>query len=248
MQADRAWKILGAREPYFAVLTDPRFQTADRAGAERDAFFRSGEEDIGRVFGDIRESVCADFAPRRALDFGCGVGRLVLPLATRVSEVVGVDVSPAMLQEAQRNVAERALDNVTLLCSSDQDYRLPGAFDFIHSYIVFQHIPRKLGMTIVQQLLKHLSPGGVGALHFVYAIRRSPFWRAAHWARKTIPLVHPLINVALGHPARRPMMQMNIYPLDDLLTMLRDFGCDRVTIRLTEQDGFLGAMLMFRKH
>jgi 2-polyprenyl-3-methyl-5-hydroxy-6-metoxy-1,4-benzoquinol methylase len=42
------------------------------------------------VFGD-------DFAPRRVLDFGCGVGRVTLPLARRVDAVVAIDIADSML-------------------------------------------------------------------------------------------------------------------------------------------------------
>ena len=39
---------------------------------------------------------CAD-----ALDFGCGVGRLTQPLAARVRQVVGLDISDEMIRRAR---------------------------------------------------------------------------------------------------------------------------------------------------
>ena len=53
-----------------------------------------------------------DFERRAALDYGCGVGRLTLPLAERCEHVYGVDVSPSMLREAARNAARMGLPNV----------------------------------------------------------------------------------------------------------------------------------------
>lgn len=35
-------------------------------------------------------------------DFGCGVGRLTLPFADCFDNVVGVDISPAMLAEGEK--------------------------------------------------------------------------------------------------------------------------------------------------
>ncbi|HEX6999944.1 MAG TPA: methyltransferase domain-containing protein [Gammaproteobacteria bacterium] len=240
------WKVLGSTEPYFAVLTDRRFHDADRPGPSREAFFRTGEDDIAKLFERITAEY-PSFAPRRALDFGCGVGRLLLPLARRVPEVVGVDISPAMLAEARRNATEAGLSNVTLLSSDAPEYRRAGAFDLVHSHIVFQHIPRREGLRIVRDLLDRLSRGGVGALHFVYAIRRPPWWRAAHWARKTIPGVHRAANVVRGHPAARPLMQMNAYPLAALYAMIHDCGASRLSSHLVDHDGFLGATLIFQK-
>src|SRR5215471_12281436 len=109
-RAADAWRTLGATDPYFAVLTDPRFREADRPGPARDALFQSGEDDISRLFERIALEY-PDCAARRALDFGCGVGRLLLPLARRVPEVIGADVSTAMLAEAQQNAAQARLGN-----------------------------------------------------------------------------------------------------------------------------------------
>ena len=39
---------------------------------------------------------------RRVLDFGCGIGRAARAMAARGAEVIGLDVSPAMIAEARR--------------------------------------------------------------------------------------------------------------------------------------------------
>jgi hypothetical protein len=88
MRAEKAWKRLGATEPYFAVLSENQYLSAQEDGAARADFFMSGESHIAEVFADIH-SIDSTFQPQRALDFGCGVGRLVIPLARRVHRVVG---------------------------------------------------------------------------------------------------------------------------------------------------------------
>jgi len=40
--------------------------------------------------------------PARALDFGCGAARLVIPLAKRFEEVVGIDISPSTMSSSPR--------------------------------------------------------------------------------------------------------------------------------------------------
>ena len=88
------------------------------------------------------------FSPKSVLDFGCGTGRLVIPLAEIADYVLGLDVSESMLWEARKNCKAHALNNVQLLKSDDTLSCLDGCFDFIHSFIVFQHIPVKRGIRI----------------------------------------------------------------------------------------------------
>lgn len=243
---DRDWQKLGSTEPYFAVLTDVRFARAAEPGPDRDAFFLSGETDVARVFAAVRAHVAPDFAPERALDFGCGVGRLVVPLARRVREVVGVDVAPGMVAEARRNVAEAGLANVALSCLRDVR-EIEGSFDLIHSWIVFQHIRPKAGLAIARELLTRLRPGGVAALHFVYALDKPLWWRIAYTLRKRAPGLHALANVLKRRSPARPIMEMNAYSLPRLLALARGAGAQHVTLALTDHDGCLGALLLFAR-
>ena len=41
---------------------------------------------------------------RRVLEIGCGIGRFLVSLAPRVQEIVGLDLSPVMIAEAQRRI------------------------------------------------------------------------------------------------------------------------------------------------
>ncbi len=79
----------------------------------------------------------------RALDFGCGVGRLVIPLSKIAESVTGVDVSESMLNEAISNCDNQNVNNANFIKADDNLSMLSGKYDFIHSYIVFQHIPTK---------------------------------------------------------------------------------------------------------
>ena len=74
---------------------------------DRADFFESGTSDVAFVLEHVH--------PRemnKALDFGCGVGRLSLALASKFGNVVGVDVSQSMLKEARRNAALINTSNV----------------------------------------------------------------------------------------------------------------------------------------
>ena len=124
---------------------------------------------INHVMEVCRRHLDRSFSPKRVLDFGCGTGRLVIPLAEMADYVLGLDVSDSMLLEAQKNCNAYALNNVHLLKSDDTLSCLDGCFDFIHSFIVFQHIPVKRGKRIFAKLLNHLADGGICAVQFTYS-------------------------------------------------------------------------------
>jgi len=239
MEPSQAWEQYGRTDPYYAVLTDERFR--EPSAEQRAEFFKSGETHISTIFELVRE-MSPTFKPERAFDFGCGVGRLLLPLARRVPAVTGLDVSESMLAEAKRNITAAKLDNVALLQTGDDI----GYFDFLHSFIVFQHIPKKIGLVEFGRLLARLDDGGHGAVQFGYATRRRLWNHFNYWMRQKIPGANALAHLRKGQPIQ-PFMEMNPYPLAQIFRMLYDSGCHRVRVRFTEHSGFLGALLLFQK-
>ena len=71
--------------------------------------------------------------PRRILDLGCGTGNLTLPLAQRGYPVLGVDLSPAMIQIAQEKALRLGVD-ISFAVADMRDLTLPGQrFDTVIS-------------------------------------------------------------------------------------------------------------------
>src|SRR5690349_10764378 len=142
---NRDWEKLAKHEPYFAVITSDKFRSANLTQESKEEFFAGGLKHIHRVLEEVREHIDPSFSVKRALDFGCGVGRVVIPLANIAQEVTGVDVSDSMLKEARKNCEARSIKNVVLAKSDDNLSLLDGKYDFIHSHLVFQHIPVERG-------------------------------------------------------------------------------------------------------
>jgi SAM-dependent methyltransferase len=232
------------------VLSHPQYRATALDGAGREAFFASGEADVARTLDEIRRTVAPDFQPHAALDFGCGVGRLAIPLARRCERVVGLDVSEAMLHEARANCERLGVPHVELApagAPGDTLAHVRGDFDLVHSFIVFQHIAPRAGVRTADDLLRRLRPGGVGALHFTFAWDAGLPRRLAHRLRRRVPLANAVANVLQRRPLRQPAMPMYEYDLAQLYTMLWAHGCTAVHARLEEHAGHLGAMLLFRK-
>ena len=243
------WERL-ARDPYYAVLNVEGNRTARMSEADHLAFARSGEEDMDRTLGEIRRFLDPGFAPREAVDYGCGVGRLTVPIARLAAHVTGIDISQAMLDEARRNCDAHDLSNVDLVMPDAyfaSESAGASAPDFVHAYIVFQHMPPSAGLWVADALVRRLRPGGVGALHFTYGRRASRLRRVVNRLRRVVPGVNALVNLVQGRPATEPLIPMNAYELGTLFGMLAGHGCAHVHSRLTDHGGHLGVMLLFRK-
>jgi 2-polyprenyl-3-methyl-5-hydroxy-6-metoxy-1,4-benzoquinol methylase len=244
---DRAWQEWGRQDPYFAVLTDQALHQTRLTPQALTAFFHSGEVHIGGVLDTIRRHLDPAFRPGRALDFGTGVGRLLFPLAAVADTVVGVDVSSAMLAEAQKHVEARGLSNVTLVQSDDALSHVAGSFDLVHSFLVLQHVPVARGERLIRRLVELLAPGGVAALHVPYARAASPLRQVATWLRLSVPGAHGLLNRLRGAPWRQPPMQMNVYELGRLYGLFETSGIAHVHARFTRDGDYRGVMLYAQK-
>lgn len=100
---------------------------------------------------------------RRALEIGCGVGRFLAALAGKLGRIVGLDVAPAMLEEARRRC--RACANVEFLLGDGRGFAaLPDEnFDLALAIDVFPYLV-SAGPDVVRsnaaEARRVLRPGG----------------------------------------------------------------------------------------
>jgi SAM-dependent methyltransferase len=244
MSTDIAWEEWGRRDPYFGVITDPKFRRSEINEQNKREFFESGESHVHGILATIRKHVEPGFEPRTVLDFGCGVGRVLVPFARIADEVVGLDVSPSMLLEARRNCDEHQLRNVSLLGSDDSLSALSGSFDLIHSCIVFQHIPVERGRALFAKLLQHLRPGGVGAIQLTYSKTR---FASTHGLSPAPPatMSAPDASAQLIAGGADPEIQMNPYNVNEILFLMQCGGVQRFHVEFSDHGGELGIYLFF---
>ena len=215
MRTDGDWERLARTDAYWSVLTDDRFRQQN-LDDHRELFFASGEVEIDKVFDTVRVHIDPGFAPKRVLDFGCGVGRLLIPLARRCA-AVGVDVSDTMLREAAGNCRTAGADNVALVKGDDDLSAVTGTFDLVHTVIVLQHVPVDRGVRIFRRLVDLIAPGGCGALHVTYAgpppPPPPPPPRGGRLRALAGAALRPLRHRLFGSPVpvkTGPEMQMNV--------------------------------------
>jgi 2-polyprenyl-3-methyl-5-hydroxy-6-metoxy-1,4-benzoquinol methylase len=101
------------------------------------------------------------------LDVGCGPGTITVDLAARVApgRVVGLDVSPAPLDEA-RELAGRSGADVEFTVGDTYALEHPdGAFDVVHAHQVLQHLTDPVAA--LREMARVCRPGGVVAVRDV---------------------------------------------------------------------------------
>jgi ubiquinone/menaquinone biosynthesis C-methylase UbiE len=246
--SDKAWTAYGKKDPYYGVLTHAEYKDENLTEEALQRFFQSGEEYISKLISLINKHFDEDFKPKNALDFGCGTGRLSIPLAQRADKVVGIDVSQDMLSEATKNAEKFKLKNVEFKLSDDELSQVKGqTFDLVNSYIVLQHINVERGMQIIAKMLKILKPGGIGALQITYSSNKLRTNKIATYLRYRIPLVHGILNLLKGAPYSKPLMQMNLYDMNAVLHVLQQNEVENTNLKFEDHGDFWSANLVFQK-
>ncbi len=243
---DRNWEKFGETDPYFGVLTDEKYHKANLTDENMEVFFRSGYDYITDILNKIKKHIDPTFNPKKSLDFGCGVGRLVIPLAEISENVVGVDVSESMLNEAKRNCETRSIKNVSFVKAYDNLSSLNGKYDFIHSVIVFQHIPVNRGERILKNLLLHMEKGGICVLHFQYAAKKNRYGKIVSLIESYIPLGGNLINLARKRKFFVPVMQMNTYDLNKIFLIMQEFDVHDFYAEYADRGSNFGLFIYFK--
>jgi SAM-dependent methyltransferase len=150
------WDGHARRDPLWAILSEPT-KKGGRWDTER--FFQTGVAEISHILYHLRLRQIT-IVRRRALDFGCGVGRLSQALAPYFARVDGVDVSPAMVGLARS--CNRHGERVTYHANDRPDLSVfpDGTFDLVVSSIVLQHIEPAVATRFLRELCRVLAPGG----------------------------------------------------------------------------------------
>ena len=112
---------------------------------------------------------------RDALEIGCGIGRLMVPLSSRLRSVTGTDVSSGMTAAAMRRLEGFANTRVRLTAGQDLSEFDSGSMDLVYSVDAFPYMVLS-GAELVtrhfQEIYRVLRPAGDFVL-FNYAYGRS---------------------------------------------------------------------------
>jgi SAM-dependent methyltransferase len=146
-------------EPYDPAIVEKMRQEWDERARENarhyvatsrsewsdEAFFHSGQVEIDDIVLNNIDEICAGRAAgeMRALEIGCGAGRMTQSLGRIFGRVDAVDISSEMIGQARSALSRH--DNIQFHVNNGVDLSMfeDDSFDFALSAIVFQHIPSK---------------------------------------------------------------------------------------------------------
>ncbi len=230
-QTRRHWEKFARTDPLWAVLTAPG-KEGNRWTV--DEFFATGEQDITAVLGAIRTRY-PQLTRHRALDFGCGVGRLTQALALEFDRVTGVDIAADMLVHARRH--NRRGDRVTYVHNPAADLACfaDGSFDLVLSLITLQHIAPAYSRGYIREFVRLCAPGGVA--YFQVPAERLTAVKPSRLSFYPPTVVKKLRRWLNTFTAANPAMEMHVLPRDEVLALIRAAGGEILAVESCEKTG-----------
>ncbi|MBA4135732.1 MAG: SAM-dependent methyltransferase [Opitutus sp.] len=219
----RHWEKFARSDPFWAVLT-----TEGKRGNQWqvDEFFSTGVATVDAELAGVRAEI-PSLRFGRALDFGCGVGRLTQALARHFSTVVGVDIAEEMLVRARSY--NRHGDRVSYVLNTRDDLsQFPDQqFDFVYSLITLQHMEPVYACRYIAEFVRLAAPGGVILFQIpavgVRAIRgRRPF---TLWPDTLLKRLYRDLRQKF---AVDPVMEMHGIPRQEIESLLVSSGAELV--------------------
>jgi SAM-dependent methyltransferase len=235
---ERAWEDWARIDPLWAVVT-----ASDKKHGrwDLDEFFRSGQDTIDSL---IEEGAAYGVPAHcgRALDFGCGVGRLTRALGTHMTHVLGLDVSGLMIEQAM--VLNSGRSGIEFAVHRDADFHVieDNSLDIVCSLLVLQHIPSiALIENYLREFARVLAPGGFLFMNLPVGVPSPDLsLRGRLRPRTRFPTFLRRLGVSPAllyrHFNWNPDMPMNALPIERVRSILTEAG-GRVLESRVDDDG-----------
>jgi ubiquinone/menaquinone biosynthesis C-methylase UbiE len=149
---------LGELDPFWAILSEPHLRYG-KWDIKR--FLQTGNDEVKALMAGLK---ALDYPKDhlKALDFGCGSGRITLPLSSYFEESYGVDISDPMIKRAR--ILAKNNNRCKYFVNKSDDLKMfkSASFDLVYSFIVLQHVGSKeLVFSYLREFLRVLKKGGI---------------------------------------------------------------------------------------
>lgn len=126
-------------------------------------------------FGPAQAELCGDVSGVRVLDLGCGSGYFAREMARRGAEVTGVDVSPRLIEHAERIERDESLGiRYVKADAADLSGVIPDiSFEMVTSCVALQDMPDVPG--VLREVRRVLRPDGRFVVSITHPCTDMPF-------------------------------------------------------------------------
>ncbi|MFC2113954.1 class I SAM-dependent methyltransferase [Bacteroidota bacterium] len=219
LSTKKNWEGFAKSDPLWAICTRP-----DKKGGRwtTEEFFQMGKTEIERILNLLKEKNYFPSNPEKALDFGCGVGRLSRSLTSYFSDITGVDVSQSMVTKALE--LNKDLEQVLhFVHNTENDLELfqNATYDFVFTTIVLQHIPYPESLSYIREFARILKSGGVMVFQLPTEDIRELSLLKKLRSRIKIRERMALLGIGKGY-----QMEMHIVPENEVTEILTSSGCE----------------------
>ena len=218
------WNTFGKVNPQWAILNKKG------ENVSLTEFFKFGQEEISNVMNYLNSKEISINKKGRALDFGCGMGRLTQALAPHFKKVYGIDISSSMIKLANKyNKSPRKVEYI-LNDKDNLSIFKDNTFDFIYTNIVLQHIPKKYIFSYIKEFIRILKPNGI--LLFQLPSKRLMSWQTI------IEIIFPKFVVDFAKKKiNGAVMDMNIIRKEKVTQFLKSHNVEIIDIAKNESAG-----------
>ena len=218
-QLSDRWDQAGKTDAFWAVLSHPE-KRGNRWAQEE--FFQTGVDEIRDLVEHLKQIDVA-IAMDRALDFGCGPGRLTQALAGYFREVDGVDISPSMIELGERLNKHPGRCHYHLNVANDLSRFGESSFDLVYSNITLQHMPRKFAQAYIREFLRVLKPQGI-AVFQLPGRRRGTRAQVMGFVPKPVRTAYRKVR------KRHAAEEMNGWPREQVIAYVGKLGAELVEV------------------
>ena len=146
------WNNFAKTNPYYYIDTNFKGESFE--------FWQRGIQQADLIMKNITKTL----PQNTVLDFGCGLGRVLLPMSKYFTTSIGVDVSSEMIKLLNQHAVNQKCTVKSYLTTENWQQH---QYDLIYSVLTFQHIENfELIKNYIQQIAKNLNKGGIAYLHF----------------------------------------------------------------------------------
>jgi ubiquinone/menaquinone biosynthesis C-methylase UbiE len=230
----RNWDQFGEIDPLWAIVTAK--DKKENKWDEKE-FFATGKLLMEQTIKEARQ-INPSLKFSKALDFGCGVGRLTLPMSDYFVEVVGVDIAPSMIRLAEKY---KTKENCKFILNDKPDLRIfnDESFDFIVSFITLQHMAPRYSKKYIKEFARILKPGGMMVFNLPSGLIVYPKKKGI----KEFFSVNYIKRILGFYRSKKPTMEMYYINEDEIIRLL-----EKSRIKVIKSTNLVLGNFIFQKY